>query len=77
MIDVVLTTVDNPYDPFTQPDAWLQYDIEKGYNTNAYLNRVIERQNLDDPTIEQISEVIDEIILRDPANFYRKVSKKS
>lgn len=76
MIDVVLTTVDNPYDPFTQEDAWLAYDLSKGYNTNAYLNRMVEQENYDDPTVEQISKVIDKIILIDPANFYKKAIKK-
>lgn len=76
MTDVVLTTVDNPYDPFTQEDAWLAYDLSKGYNTNAYLNRMVEQENYDDPTVEQISKVIDKIILIDPANFYKKAIKK-
>lgn len=75
MTDVVLTTVDNPYDPFTQEDAWLAYDLSKGYNTNAYLNRMVEQENYDDPTVEQISKVIDKIILIDPANFYKKAIK--
>lgn len=75
MKDVVLTTVDNPYDPFTQEDAWLAYDLSKGYNTNAYLNRMVEQENYDDPTVEQISKVIDKIILIDPANFYKKAIK--
>ena len=77
MADVALTTMDNPYDPFTQPDEWLRFDMEKGYNTNAYLNRMVERENFEDPTVEQISAVIDEIVKLDPANFYRKISKKS
>lgn len=77
MTDVALTTVDNPYNPFTDPDEWLRYDIEKGYNTNAYLNRMVEREHKEEPTVEQISAVIDEIVKLDPANFYRKILKKS
>ncbi len=30
---VRLTTVDNPYDPFTQWDEWYAYDEGKGYAT--------------------------------------------
>jgi len=29
----MLTTFDNPYDPFTQFDKWLLFDMEKGYNS--------------------------------------------
>ena len=35
-----ITTIDNPYDPFTQFELWLAYDLEKGYNSCAYLSRV-------------------------------------
>ena len=40
MSEYMLTTVDNPYDPFTEFDAWLGFDVSKGYNTCAYLARV-------------------------------------
>lgn len=36
----MLTTVDNPYDPFTQYDRWYAYDIEKGHNSCALLARI-------------------------------------
>ena len=34
-----LTTVDNPYDPFTQWNEWYFYDISKGYCTCERLAR--------------------------------------
>lgn len=30
---VWLTTVDNPFDPFTQWDRWLNFDEQMGYKT--------------------------------------------
>lgn len=36
----MLTTIDNPYNPFTQFDAWYVYDTDKGYNTCALLARI-------------------------------------
>lgn len=32
-----LTTVDNPYNPFTHWKEWLLYDVNAGYNTNGRL----------------------------------------
>lgn len=37
--EFMLTTVDNPYDPFTQFENWLAYDEQNGYNTNGLLAR--------------------------------------
>lgn len=31
--DIWATTEDNPYNPFTQGDRWMQYDYGMGYNT--------------------------------------------
>ena len=38
--DVMLTTVDNPYSPFTQFDDWYSYDVLKGHNTCSLLARM-------------------------------------
>ena len=35
-----LTTFDNPYNPFEQFSDWFLFDVEKGYNTCAYLDRI-------------------------------------
>ena len=37
---MMLTTVDNPYDPFTQFPQWLSFDTRKGYNTSGLLARI-------------------------------------
>ena len=38
--EVALTTIDNPFDPFEQFEQWFNWDVSKGYNTCAYLDRV-------------------------------------
>lgn len=38
--DVMLTTVDNPWNPFTHFDEWREYDESSGYHTLALLGRV-------------------------------------
>ena len=37
---VMLTTIDNPFDPFEQFDSWFLFDGEKGYNSCDYLGRI-------------------------------------
>lgn len=39
MSDVMLSTSDNPYDPFSQWDDWLTWDTASGYNSTALLAR--------------------------------------
>ena len=38
----MLTTFDNPYDPFTHFDEWFAYDIEKGYYSCSRLARIAD-----------------------------------
>ena len=47
--ECMLTTFDNPYDPFEQFASWFLFDVEKGYNTCSYLGRIV---NLSDDLSE-------------------------
>lgn len=77
--DCMLTTFDNPYDPFDQFTLWLMFDKEKGYDTCEYLARIIQLS--DDLTEKEVNEeterAIDEIIKYDPFNIYKKVTKEN
>lgn len=44
-IEYMLTTLDNPYNPFTQYDDWFSYDTSHGYYTCAYLARITKSSN--------------------------------
>lgn len=46
VVDCLLSTSDNPYNPFDDFIHWYQYDIAKGYNTCAYMARVCETSEL-------------------------------
>lgn len=48
VVDYMLSTEDNPFDPFTEFKSWLSYDLAKGYNTCGYLARVSETSDLSD-----------------------------
>lgn len=75
---VALTTVDNPYDPFDDFDHWFQYDMQAGYNSCSYLDRIARTSEAlsDVENEEEIERAIDEIIKYDFMNVYRKVKRK-
>ena len=75
----MLTTVDNPFDPFEQFTSWFMFDEEKGYHTCSYLGRIAR-------TSDQLSEeenelenerAMDEILKYDFRNIYKKVVQKT
>lgn len=74
-----LTTFDNPYDPFDQFSEWFLFDVEKGYNTCAYLSRIAKTSDhfSEKENNEEIERAIDEIIRYDFMNIYKKVKRKS
>lgn len=73
-----LTTFDNPYDPFEQFSDWFLFDMEKGYNTCAYLARIARTsdQFTDEENEREVERAINEIIQYDFMNIYKKVSRK-
>ena len=77
--DCMLTTFDNPYDPFDQFTLWLMFDKEKGYDTCEYLARIVQlSDDLTEKEVdEEIERAIDEIIKYDPFNIYKKVTRES
>jgi len=38
--DQLLSTSDNPFNPWTEWDQWFAYDMRAGYHTLAYLARI-------------------------------------
>jgi hypothetical protein len=77
--ECMLTTFDNPYDPFEEFTLWDLYDRDKGYNTCSYLARItnITEDMSQKEEIEEIERAIDEIITLNPLGIYKKVCKKS
>lgn len=70
-----ITTKDNPYDPFTQFREWYNFDIDKGYYSCAYLDRIAHtsEQLSDEENARETERAIDEIIKYDFCNIYKKV----
>lgn len=78
MAEHMLTTIDNPFDPFTQFDEWLAFDTSSGYHTSAFLARIAfssdELSEADQS--KAIEEAIEEIVQENVLGIYKKVSKK-
>lgn len=77
MAQLALTTVDNPYDPFDEFDSWYQYDVDKGYNTCAYLDRIARTsdQLSDQENEDEVERAIKEIMKYDFTGLYRVVDE--
>ncbi len=76
MIVHMLTTVDNPYDPFTQFDEWYAFDTRSGYNTSSFLARIVltsDELSEADQSLA-IEHAIDEIVNENVNGMYKKVA---
>ena len=75
--EIMITTIDNPFNPFTQYDEWLAFDEQKGYYTNNYLARIANTsfELSESEENEEIDNAINEIVRLDPFLMYRKVKR--
>lgn len=75
----MLTTVDNPYDPFTQWDEWYSWDESQGYHTTSLLARlVITSDELSDADQDlAIEDAINDIVKENILGLYKMVAPKS
>lgn len=75
----MLTTLDNPYSPFTEWDEWLAYDTAHGYDTCGTLARfALTGDTLtEDENAPFINDAMNEIIDSDPYCRWIKVTKDS
>ena len=78
MSKCALTTVDNPYDPFEEFDSWFRFDMDKGYSSCSYLDRIARTsdQLTEEENDDEIERAIDEIIKYDFMNIYKKIKKE-
>lgn len=78
MAEHMLTTVDNPFNPFEEFDEWYAFDERAGYHTMQYLARIVKTSHeLSDADINlSIELAIDEIVKENILGIYRKVESK-
>lgn len=79
MVETMVTTIDNPYDYFTQFDEWYAYDISHGYDTCGYLARIANVASDMSEEVENriINDAVDEICRMNILGIYKKVTKEA
>ncbi len=77
MSDCRLTTLDNPYNPFTQFDEWYQFDEEHHYCTCGYIERIafLDDDMPDAFFDEEYERAVDEICEINVLGIYKKVTE--
>lgn len=72
-----LTTIDNPYNPFTNFREWLMFDNENDYNCNELTarNANISDSLSDEENNSIIEEAIDDIVKNDLTQMFLKIVK--
>lgn len=75
MAQHMLTTVDNPYNPFKDFDAWYQWDTAAGYHTTSFLARIVRSSDAlsDADQALAIEQAIQEIVKENVNGMYRMV----
>ena len=75
---VMLTTVDNPYNPFEDFANWYLWDMQNGYDCCGRLaNLYREKSEMTNLEVEEaVEQAIDTIIKNDFTNLFVKVDEK-
>lgn len=78
MVEAMLTTIDNPYDPFDRYEDWYAYDNRMGYHTPSFLARIVvnSEELSDTDQLLAIENAIDEIVNENVSGLYKKVSRE-
>ena len=74
----MLSTLDNPFDPFTDFTSWYMFDCEKGHNTSSRLARIANLNNemTQKERDAEIDRAMDFIVAHDLEKKYIKVHEQ-
>jgi hypothetical protein len=75
--EAMLTTMDNPLDPFENYPAWYAYDQASGYDSSGFLGRILASSNelSRAEKAQYVEDAIDEIVSNDVTGQYIKIMK--
>lgn len=78
MLVSMLTTIDNPHNPFDEYEAWLSYDRRHGHNTETFLARILvtSDESSDADQDFAIEEAISEIVRENVTGMFKKVTRE-
>lgn len=73
----MLTTIDNPFDPFEQFEDWYSFDVHNHHRCCELVGQFAQTSNelSDFDNTKAIDVAIDAIIKEDVLNIYKKVTK--
>lgn len=76
MVEHMLSTIDNPWNPFTHFNEWNAWDQHAGYHTLAFLARVVITSDELPDSDQQlaIEEGMDEIVRENVTGVHIKVT---
>jgi hypothetical protein len=74
--EYMLTTVDNPFNPFTHYDEWFAYDQFLGHHSNSLLARIARTSDELSEADQRlaIQSAINEIVTENVSGVHRKVA---
>lgn len=73
--ELMVTTIDNPFNPFTDFDAWRSFDVDHGYYTLEYMARLtdVTSDNTEDEYNEAINDAVKRICRLNLLGIYRAI----
>jgi len=76
-MESLLTTIDNPFNPFIEWDNWRRFDEDHKYYTSNYLARIAKvSEELSDVDYNNaIDDAINEILNLNILGIYRRIYK--
>ena len=77
--EFMLSTIDNPYDPFEQFTLWHLFDKEKGYDSCERLMRCVDiREDMTQQELDEATDAaMDKLIEEDVLNIFVKVGPRT
>jgi hypothetical protein len=76
MSDHMLSTKDNPYNPFTQWDEWYAWDTQEGYHSLSLLGRMVRTSDELSPELQEqaYDDAVDQIVSDNFSGVHIKVA---
>lgn len=73
----MLTTLDNPFDPFNDFASWFAFDLEKGHHTSSRIARIadLNSEMTQKEVDEEMERAMDLIVQYDFEDKYVKVQE--